>query len=325
VDRWIYSRLNGAAKYITEAFLSYRFNDAAGKAYEYFWNDFCDWYVEATKLSMKGGVAGNGAAGDGDTGDGTGDAGVETEKDRAATVLLDVLAESLRLLHPLLPFVTEEIYGQLPPECKQDGSRKLPGTEQDGPSPGMLIGAAYPRYDEERRDSEGEERFAFLQDLVRRIRTLRSECTVTPDKRLDCGVRTGGEKRGEKAAFLRENTELVRLLAGLGNLTIEDAAGKAALEEKAGAAKAIVLAGQDYEARVYIAEAVDMKALAEKFRRNLERDRKYIVSLEAKIANPDFIKNAPPELIEGERQKLAEAKERTGTVEAYLKDMGQGE
>jgi valyl-tRNA synthetase len=324
VDRWIYSRLNGAAKYITEAFLSYRFNDAAGKAYEYFWNDFCDWYVEATKLSMKGGVAGNGAASDGDT-------GIEREKDRAVTVLLDVLAESLKLLHPLLPFVTEEIYSKLPIECKRNKAAGLPAEKQDeasepsgdGPSGGLLIRAAYPRYREERRDGEGEERFAFLQDLVRQIRTLRSECTITPDKRLACEVRTGGEK----AAFLRENAELVRLLAGLGKLDVEDTAGKTALEEKAGSAEktnaAIVLAGQDYEARVYIAEAVDMKALAEKFRRNLERDRKYIASLEAKIANPNFVKNAPPELVLDEKQKLAEAKERTGTVEAYLKSLAQ--
>ncbi|MDR2768569.1 MAG: valine--tRNA ligase [Treponema sp.] len=297
VDRWIYSRLNGAAKYITDAFLSYRFNDAAGKAYEYFWNDFCDWYVEATKLSMKNGGG--------------------AEKDRAVTVLLDVLAESLRLLHPLLPFVTEEIYGQLPVECKQN---KAGGPSGDGSSGGLLIGAAYPRYDEKRRDDKGEERFAFLQDIVRQIRTLRSECTITPDKRLDCNVKAGGEK----AAFLGENTELVRLLAGLGNLAVEEpeektGAGKGA--EKADAAKAIVLAGQDYEARVYIAEAVDMKALAEKFRRNLERDRKYVASLEAKIANPNFVKNAPPELVLDEKQKLAEAKERTGTVEAYLKSL----
>ncbi|MDR0401961.1 MAG: valine--tRNA ligase [Treponema sp.] len=320
VDRWIYSRLNGAARYITDSFLSYRFNDAAGKVYEYFWNDFCDWYVEATKLSMKGGGG--------------------AEKDRAVSVLLDVLAESLRLLHPLLPFVTEEIYGKLPLECRQSAPPGAPpasvlsgassasapaGASADGDeasSGELLIRAAYPRYREERRDDEAERRFAFLQDLVRQIRTLRAECTITPEKRLDCAVITGGEgeEREEKAAFLRENAELVRLLAGLGNLAV-DAGGPA---EAPDAAKAIVLAGQDYEAHVYIAEAVDMNALAEKFRRNLERDRNYTASLEAKIANPNFVKNAPPELVLEEKRKLAEAKERTETIETYLKSLAGG-
>ncbi|MDR2312957.1 MAG: valine--tRNA ligase [Spirochaetaceae bacterium] len=289
VDRWIYSRLNGAAGYITEAFLSYRLNEAAQKAYEYFWNDFCDWYVEATKLSMK--------------------SGDDAERDRAVTVLLTVLAESLRLLHPLLPFVTEEIYGKLPGDCKQNG---------DGRQEELLINAEYPSYRDGRRDDEGEERFSFLQDLVRQIRTLRAECAITSDKRLRCEARTGGGKSREKAAFLQENAGLVKLLAGLGDLRVVPGGTGGAGDEAGGA---IVLAGQDYEAHVYIAEALNMTALAEKFRRNLERDKKYVSSLEAKISNPDFIKNAPPELVDGEKRKLAETKERTGTIEAYLKDM----
>ncbi|MDR0878449.1 MAG: valine--tRNA ligase, partial [Treponema sp.] len=165
VDRWIYSRLNSAAKAMADAFLAYRYNDAAQTAYEFFWNDFCDWYVEATKLSMR---QENGA-----------------EKDRAVTVLLDVLASSLRLLHPLLPFVTEEIYSYLPNEVKASG------TDGSG-EPALLITSPYPEYDEKRNDPEGEANFAFLQDLVRMVRTLRSECTITPDKKIRILVRIEG-------------------------------------------------------------------------------------------------------------------------------------
>ncbi|MDR3200241.1 MAG: valine--tRNA ligase, partial [Spirochaetales bacterium] len=282
VEKWIYSRLNAAAGEISEAFLSYRFNDASQKAYEFFWNDFCDWYVEATKLSTR--------------------SGDDAEKDRATTVLLDVLAESLRLLHPLLPFVTEEIYGKLPPEL-----RLRPQTDSEGVD--LLINAAYPRYCAEAADEEGGSRFSLLQNLVVQIRTLRAECTITADKRLRCGVKTAAAQ----AAFLAENAELVKLLAGLGELSINGEGGEAE--------NGIVLAGADYEARVYIAEAVDMAALKEKFRKNLEKDKRYIAALEGKIANPDFIKNAPAELVEGEKQKLAEAKERTGTIETYLRNI----
>ncbi|MDR1307381.1 MAG: valine--tRNA ligase [Treponema sp.] len=274
VDRWIYSRLNTAAKTMTEAFSSYRFNDAAISAYEYFWNDFCDWYVEASKLSIKGGDP-------------------DGEKDRAATVLLDVLAQSLRLLHPLIPFVTEEIYGKLPEECK--GSETL------------LVNAAYPGYNEKLDDPENEAKFAFLQDLVRQIRTCRSECTITPDKKLRAFVTAGGDK----APFLAENAELVKLLAGLGELRTTSGEG--------GAVGAVTLAGTGWEALLFIGEAVDLKALRTKFEKNLGRDKQFIAGLEAKIANPEFVKNAPAELVEGEKQKLAEARERTGKIEAYLK------
>ncbi|MDR2403018.1 MAG: valine--tRNA ligase, partial [Spirochaetaceae bacterium] len=275
VDRWIYSRLNGAAGIMTEAFLSYRFNDAAQTAYEYFWNDFCDWYVEATKLSMR--------------------EGHEGEKDRAATVLLDVLAESLRLLHPLLPFITEEIYGKLP--------------FRGGNSAGeLLINAPYPVYREDRDDPPVEAGFTLLRALVRMVRTLRSECTIPPEKKIRVlvwpgrGGDTGQGPEGEGAGgFLRANQGLIRLLAGIGDLEIGDGGGRSRPQG------AIGLAGTGFEAFVYIAEAADMAFLKQKFSRELEKDCKFITGLEAKLANENFIRNAPPELVAGEKQKLQDA------------------
>ncbi|MDR0598740.1 MAG: valine--tRNA ligase [Treponema sp.] len=303
-DRWIYSRLNSAARDMTAAFTGYRFNDAAITAYEYFWNDFCDWYVEASKLSMKG----NSPA---------------AEKDRAVTVLLDVLTQSLALLHPLIPFVTEEIYGKLPAECKQGGGAGSPAG--GGAAAELLINAAYPEYDEKRADPQGEAFFAFLQDLVRRIRTCRAECTVTPDRKLRAAVKIND---AGKIAFLEKNAELVKLLAGLGRLDVASPPPQGAdpaprspdpPASPASGGGAVTLAGPGYEALLYIGEAVDLKALKAKFEKNLDRDKKFIAGLEAKIANPDFTGNAPPELVEGERQKLSEARERTGKIESYLK------
>jgi valyl-tRNA synthetase len=288
-DTWIRSRLNNAAKAMEEAFLAYRYNDAALAAYEYFWNDFCDWYVEASKLSTR--------------------EGGDDEKDRALTVLLDVLAESLRLLHPLIPFVTEEIYGKLP---------NVPEGQQ-------LILAPYPSYTAERAAPEAEENFRFLQELVTAVRTLRSECTLTPDKRIRVLVRA--ENRG--AAALRENAALVKLLAGLGELEIIESspgrgrAGEASSPETGESAVkgAIALAGTGFEAFVFIAGAVDTGMLRQKFSRELEKDRKFITSLEAKLANENFLKNAPPELVEAEKLKLAEGRVRTGKLESYIRDM----
>jgi valyl-tRNA synthetase len=277
VDKWIYSRLNSAAKAMEEAFLSYRFNDAAQTAYEYFWNDFCDWYVEATKLSMKTGE----------------DASLNAaEKDRAATTLLDALAQSLRLLHPLLPFVTEEIYG------------KLPNTQ------GLLITAPYPQFDESRRYPQEEKQFAFLQEFVRMIRTLRSECTITPDKKLPVTARLSGEQE----QTLRQNEGLVKLLAGIGELEINTA-------KESRPAGSIGMAGANFEIFVFIAEAVDISALKRKFGKELERDRAYIQGLRAKLANEQFVKNAPPELVAAEKIKLDEGLARTEKIESYLREL----
>jgi valyl-tRNA synthetase len=290
VDRWIRSRLGAAAGAIAGALLSYRYNDAAQAAYEYFWNDFCDWYVEATKLSMK-------------EGDGA-------EKDRAATVLLDVLAESLRLLHPLLPFVTEEIYGKLP-------YKGAAGKE------GLLINAPYPEYDESRSDPRSEADFAFIQELVTLVRTLRSECTVTPDKKVRVLARTAGAGR---AAFLRENAGLVKLLAGMGELEIEESLPESSAKPAAegGAARprgSIGLVGSGFEVFVFIAGAADLVFLKQKFTKDLAKDSKFIMGLQAKLANENFLKNAPPELAAQERAKLDEALKRAAKLESYIKDL----
>jgi valyl-tRNA synthetase len=276
VDKWIYSRLNNAAKAMEEAFLSYRYNDAAQTAYEYFWNDFCDWYVEAAKLSVKTGddITHNAA-----------------EKDRATAVLLEVLAESLRLLHPLLPFVTEEIYG------------KLPNTN------GLLLTAPYPQFDERRNYTEEERQFAFLQELVRMIRTLRSECTISPEKRLRVMVRLGDQLD----RILRHNEALVKLLAGIGELEIEAIGGTGARP-----AGSIGMAASGFEIFVFIAEVVDISALKKKFNKDLERDRGFIKGLQTKLANEQFVKNAPAELVAAEKIKLEDGLARTAKIESWL-------
>ncbi|MDR2543305.1 MAG: valine--tRNA ligase [Treponema sp.] len=279
-DKWIYSRLNNAAKSMREAFFSYRYNDAALTAYEFFWNDFCDWYVEVTKLSMKGGS--------------------DSEKDRATVILLDVLKKSLQLLHPFLPFVTEEIYQKIPNR----------GAE-------LLICSRYPEYDEKLFEPNEERNFAVLQSLVGMIRTLRSECNITPDKKLRLLIRTSAEQEKQfiKKTFT-ENEELIKLLAGIGEIQIETE--KSEIQRIAGS---IGMAGTGFEALIFIAEAVDMSALKKKFANDLERDHKYIESLRIKLTNEQFTTNAPPELVEEQKVKLHDTLKRTEKYTNYLKDL----
>lgn len=278
VDRWIYARLNRAVESISAAFASYRFNDAAQIAYEYFWNDFCDWYVEATKISLK--------------------QGDEQEKDRATTVLLDVLAESLRLLHPLLPFVTEEIYANLPNVS------------------GLLITAPYPEYTESRRADDIEAQFASLQDLIRQVRTLRSECTVPPEKKITLLVRF--EAQFPYRDMFIESQALIALLANVEHMDFE-ALGSAGQSTKP--TGSIGLLGKGFETFVFIADAVDRAQLLSKFKRDLEKDLKFRSMLESKLENSNFISNAPADLVTQERAKLEDVEARIIKLETYLRDL----
>ena len=292
-DKWIYSRLNSAAKTMREAFLSYKYNDAAQTAYEFFWNDFCDWYVEATKISMKGGS--------------------DSEKDRAATVLLDVLTQSLKLLHPLLPFVTEEIYQKIIGEGLGVGSEELGvrSVECGNEKEVMLICQLYPDFDEARHSPEDEKNFSALQSVVGMIRNLRAECGITPDKKLRVTLRTSDELNKP----FRENESLIKLLGSIGDLEIDNGANAKRPEGSIG------MAGSGFEVFVFVAQAVDTNALKKKFTSDIEKDRKYIESLRGKLANEQFIKNAPETLVEEQKSKLKEAILRTEKFENFLKDL----
>jgi len=158
------------------------------------------------------------------------------------------------------------------------------------------------------------------------IRTLRSECAITPEKKLRVIVRPSGEMEG----VLRDNGALVKLLAGIGELEIESGTREQGLGTRDSISNstpqtpsfgAIGLAGSGFEAFVFVAEAVDVAALKRKFGKELERDRAFIGGLRSKLANEQFLKNAPPELVAAEKAKLEESLARTGKIESYLRDM----
>ncbi len=270
-DRWILARLNAAAVQVREALLAYRFNDAAGAVYEYFWNDFCDWYLEATKVSTR--------------------SDSDAEKDRAVTVLLSILEESLALLHPFLPFVTEEIYG------------KLPGNS------GRLMVKPYPADQAERRDPDLVERFGSVKELVTIVRSLRSEFGIAPEKKLRVAVRFDDGFAG--GAFMIRNAELVSLLAGASAIEFV----------KAKPAGALSLAGRGFEACVFAREAVDVSQLAARFAREADKERQYASRTKAKLGNAAFVDSAPADVVDKERQKLREAEIRAEKLEKYLGDL----
>ena len=281
LDLWIINRLNLAAKNTASALESYRYNDAAQTVYEYFWNDFCDWYVEASKLSFKNGD--------------------EAEKDRAVSVLLNVLEESLRLLHPLLPFVTEEIYRFLPENCVTGGKKKAD----------KLITAPYPLFSEERVDTCSEERFTSLQEIVRLVRALRTECGIDPAFKIKVALFV---EKGSPAEAAKEKTDIICLLAGLSGVDF--------LENPKDKAKgSIGTVGKGFEAFIVPGEGADPEKMVQKFKKELEKEEGNFSKLKGKLSNEKFVANAPAEVVEGEKEKLNEIQRRIEKLKAYVSEL----
>jgi valyl-tRNA synthetase len=292
LDVWIYTCIEKAVKNERSALEGYRYNDAASAIYEYFWNEFCDWYVEATKLSFKNGD--------------------DKEKDRAVSVLLNVLEESLRLLHPFIPFVTEEIYGKLPlgeiienrKKANEMNANKILPTET---YTGMLISAPFPEATEGRVNETVTKRFAVLQELIRSVRALRAECGLDPAAKLHLALLI---TKGSDAEVCHEKVEMIELLAGIKQVDFVD--------EKP--SKAIGTVGNGFEAFVLVDESVNKDALIAKFNKSIETEKSDMARSENKL-NGKFAEHAPAELVQAERDKLEECKRRIEKLESYIQNL----
>jgi valyl-tRNA synthetase len=273
IDRWLRHRLNAAAAVVRAALEGYRFNEAAQAVYEFIWNDFCDWYIEAAKLSLSSD---------------------DTEKDRIVTLLLVFLEESLRLAHPFLPLITEEIYLTLP---------------KHGDS---IMTQPYPEAGPARDDPIVQARFASLQELVRAVRTIRSEFTIPPDRKIDVTAVT------EKDAGTRENFEahraLIAHLAGSRGLVFQ--------EVRPTETGTVGAAGKGFEVFVLIREAIDAPKEIARLQRDREKAQAEIARTEAKLANAAFVERAPKDVVDREKEKLAELARLIGKIEGYVRALG---
>ena len=285
LDKWIFTALNKAAADTRSALDGYRYNEAASTVYEYFWNNFCDWYVEATKLSFKNGD--------------------EHEKDRAVSVLLNVLEESLRLLHPFIPFVTEEIYGKMP-RAELIENRRKAGPQRIMPNEtysDLLVCAPYPESLDSRADARITARFAVLQDLIRSVRGLRNECGIDPVSKINVAILV---EEGSDAEVCREKVEMIRLLAGLAKIEFVGQRPS----------KSIGAVGKGFEAFILIDENINRQQLLARFTKDMERLGAEAARTEAKLGGK-FAEHAPAEVVRAERDKLAETRRRIEKLGGY--------
>ncbi|MFO8042721.1 MAG: valine--tRNA ligase, partial [Alkalispirochaeta sp.] len=286
VDRWIYYRLNEAVKTVNSGMRTYRMDEASRAVYEFFWNEFCDWYIEVSKLGLY--------------------SEDETEKDRGASMVLYVLEESLRLMHPFMSFISEEIWQKLPQEIEPaDGSGR----------PDAVIVGRYPQVQERREDQASRtaaEGFAAVQELVRGVRTIRSEFTIPSTKTFDVYVRVA-EGRPELAEFIQRNGAYARLLANLSALEI---GGDDSRREGS-----VAVVGSGFEAYLYVRELIDVAEQITRLDKSIAKIEKGLNQAERKLSNDGFIAKAKAEVVQAERAKAADLRdqlERTRAVRAEL-------
>jgi valyl-tRNA synthetase len=267
-DRWILSRLSAVVADTDRLLAEYRFTDVAHLLYDFTWKEFCAWYLEIAKTRIQ--------------------KGTPEEGDRARTVLLHVYRRILALLHPLMPFITEEIW------------EHLPGKTQD------LILGPWPEAEAARRDEVAERQMGFFTAAVTAIRNLRSEMNVPPAKLVPVGVRAAGDE----AAVLRELEGPLTALARVDPLTID------AHYAKPHHAAAAVAGGA--EIFVLLEGVIDLEVERTRLGRDLSRVLATQEGTQRRLANRDFLERAKPEVVERETQKLQELGETRAKIERAL-------
>ncbi|MFH0726993.1 MAG: valine--tRNA ligase [Pseudomonadota bacterium] len=276
-DRWILSRLRHVMELVTQALDTYRFNDAAGALYQFVWHEFCDWYLEAIKPALYN---------------------IEDPAARLTTidVLQQVLRETLILLHPFIPFVTEEIWQKL------------------SPGEGSIMTASYPLARADKtgllRDADAEVRMNRLIRIITGVRNIRGEMNIPPGLALDVMVQSPDmEIRETIEAF----TDIVSSLAKLKTLTVS-----ASGERPPAAATAITDGATIY---VPLAGILDVAKETQRLKKEIDKLEGELAGLTKKLANPGFIGQAPADVVEKVREKHVLLTEKQQKFRATLKKL----
>ena len=257
-DKWILSKLNSVIPEVTENMERYELGVAAQKVYDFIWDSYCDWYIELTKTRLQGED--------------------EDSKLRAQQVLCYVLTETLKLLHPFMPFITEEIWQALPH------------------SGDYLMLQQWPQHRAELDFPEEEKAMELIMDAIRGVRARRAETNVPPSKKAQLTVSTL-----ERAVF-EQGIPFLKRLAYASDVTVEGVAD-------AGSDDAMTAQGMvtvtTHAARLFmpLAELVDLEKEKARIEKELKKNRAELDKLEAKLGNPGFVNKAPAHVVEAEQDR----------------------
>ena len=275
-DRWILSRLNAVQSHVTQLIEGWQLGEAGRQLYEFLWSEYCDWYIEVAKPRLYGGQP----------------------EARHATrqVLAHTLEQSLRLLHPFMPYVTEAIWSH------------LPGVSQQAEA---LMTQRWPRA-APRRDAPAEEAFARIQEIVRAIRNARAEYNVEPGRRIAAVFAAGG--RG----LVQDNLELFTNLARLdeAQVVVESSANRS------DSGPSVQLSAGGITTYLPLAGMVDLAAERKRLEKELANVDGQISRAQGLLGNQNFVGKAPAQVVQRERDKLKELAARRQQVAASLAQLG---
>jgi valyl-tRNA synthetase len=279
-DRWILSRLNKTAREVDAALAAYQFHEAVQTLYHFFWDDFCDWYIELTKADVTAEQS-------------------STERDAARSRVITVLEQALRLLHPFMPYITEELWQRLP-----GVDEKLLHPAYTGARPTVML-ASYPQSDSDLIDEQTESEMAAVIDLISRVRNIRSELNVKPGDRVRVLVGAGEEKLRDVFAA---NRDQIARLARASDIGINER-----LNAPRASARAVLAGGA--EVAVPLEGLIDFEQERERLAREREKLQKEAAKLEAQLANPQFAERAPAEKVSEVKERLADIAQRTTALQ----------
>jgi valyl-tRNA synthetase len=261
-ERWILSRLNHTIRQTHEAIQGYRFNEAANALYQFTWHEFCDWFIEASKLPL------------------TGDDDVAAK--RSAMVLKHTLDALMRLLHPIVPFITEEI------------ASRIPGAEES------IMKGPFPSFDRFRIDNEAEAQMETLMGLITSVRNIRAEMDIAPSRSLPVIIETSDDA---SYSLFQLNRKLIGALGRIESMDLRNP-GKAVNPPRM-SATSLVGANRIF---VPLEGIVDPDAEIARLDKEINKIGKELAGVENKLGNESFLEKANPEAIEKQRVKKANLK-----------------
>ena len=268
-DQWILSRLNSTTQEVNQALENFKFNDASLAVYKFIWNEYCDWYIEFAKPRLQE--------------DGPG-------KIAAQNVLVHVLEAALKLLHPFMPFITEEIWQKLP---------------KNGDS---IMVSAFPKFDATKSDKDVEKAMGKIMEVITGVRNIRGEMNLNPGLKLKALIKT---RHANLEAMLTKYSGFICDLARLDQITIGPKI------EKSKVSASSVLGEMDLI--IPLEGMMDFDEERGRIEKELKKIEKDLIFLDKKLSNPNFVKKAPAEVIEKDEKRKATLSDKQVKLEIHLK------
>ncbi len=275
-DKWILSRFNSTIHKVNKNLRKYRFDEVARIIYDFVWSDFCDWYVEIIKERLY--------------------KGTPDEKHTALLTSIFVLKNTLKLLHPYAPFITEEIFQQLKGEDEKD-----------------IIVSQWPRIEKRFEDTQIVNDFAVVKEIITSLRTLRSEVNIPPSAQLRLVVR--GQDH-QKPIELIKDAEILLYLKNLAKISEIEISVR---NEKPHPAATVVVQGTEFF--IPLEDLIDIEKEKERMQKEIDRTESLLSSIQAKLSNKNFIARAPEHVVEKERSKELFNRERLEKLKTNLESL----